>query len=104
MAAASVFKVRNKPSDQIVFDFTPSTSYPAGGELMSSSLLGFQSIDGVFPVPCGEDGTVLFTYNPVTQRLRIFTAVGVEAGTGTDQSAKRVRLLVMGSGASIASN
>ena len=81
---------------EVVVDFTPSTSYPAGGEPVTPALLGMQFIDTVIPVAAGEDGTRIFTWDGTNAKLRIFTAIGTEATTSSDQSAKKCRLVVQG--------
>jgi hypothetical protein len=106
MAAASFTTVRiltlantnGAPSivREVLGDFTPSTSYPALGEVMTPSLFGMQQVDNVVPLP-PSDGSRIVTYDGTTNKLRIYTAVSTEAGTGTDQSTKVLRLVVTGS-------
>jgi hypothetical protein len=99
--AAAIFTVATAmypPGNRrgMIVDFTPSTSYPAGGEPMTASLFGLQAVDNIVPAPGGNDGTRVFTYDAVNNKLRIFTAIGTEAVNGTDQSGKVVRLQVFG--------
>lgn len=77
--------------------FTPSTSYPAGGEPLNASDYGLRQIKWVeIASPAGEDGTRLFTWDKTNGKLRIFTAVGTEAATSSDQSAKKTNLKISG--------
>ena len=99
MAALSVSITRTHvPGDryEVHAVFTPSTSYPAGGEPLNASDFGLRSIEWVVVNPGGLDGTRLFTWDKTNGKLRIFTAISTEAGTGTDQSAKTCAVVVYG--------
>lgn len=80
---------------QLLADFTPSTVYPALGEPLTPALFGLSQIDYV-EVQGPSDGTRFAVYDRTNNKLRIFTALSTEAGTGTDQSAKVFSLMVWG--------
>jgi hypothetical protein len=100
MAALSVsIKRTHVPGDtyEVEAVFTPSTSYPAGGEPLNASDFGMRSIKWVeIASPAGEDGTRLFTWDRTNGKLRIWTAIGTEAATSSDQSTKITNLKVSG--------
>ena len=102
MAASSVLaKPRRKTTwgnvKVVVTDFTPSTSYPVNGEPITPALFGLKSIDAVFPSnpPAGARIT---SWDPVNASLRIWTAIGTEAVSTTDQSAQVFTVMVVGKG------
>jgi hypothetical protein len=100
MAAAISFAMTNpvnKGRDQYLnsmHDFTPSTSYPALGEPVTAAQFGLNRIIALYATVA--DGSRLVTFDPTNQTIRIWTALGTEAGTGTDQSSKVLRVIVFG--------
>ncbi len=100
MAASSIAPLTNpagKGADVYrtsVVAFTPSTSYPALGEPITAAQLGLGQILHAFGSVA--DNSRLVSYDPANASIRIWTALGVEAGTGTDQSTKVVRLTATG--------
>jgi hypothetical protein len=100
MAALSVAISRSAQQDdryRVEAVFTPSTSYPAGGEPLNASDFGVRRIDWVeINQPAGADGTRVFTWDKTNGKLRIFTAIGTEAATSSDQSAKTCALTIYG--------
>lgn len=80
-----------------VVDFTPSTSYPTGGEPITPASLGFTTIDFVQVSP----KTVLanLTSWDYTNNKLIFTvaSTGAQVANAVDLSTFPVRLLVWGS-------
>lgn len=77
-----------------VIDFTPSTSYPALGEPITAAQLGLVRILALYATVA--DGSRLATYDAANGLIRIWTAISTEAGTGTDQSAKVLRVTAIG--------
>lgn len=100
MAASFVTPIAN-PSNKgrdnylsSIVDFTPSTSYPANGEPVTAAQLGLNYIWAAYGTVA--DGSRIVTFDPSKSTIRIWTAIGTEAGTGTDQSAKVVRVTAVG--------
>lgn len=81
----------------VMTDFTPSTSYPALGEPITPAMFGLKSIDFV-SVEGPAANARLSTWDPTNVSLRLWTAIGTEAGTGTDQSAQVLQVMVIGKG------
>jgi len=69
----------------IAFD----SSYPTGGEPIDATVLdsiGFSQVDYIAPQTTNLAGTRLVTYDRVNKKLLLFTAVGTEAGSASNQS------------------
>lgn len=99
MAASSVAVTRiHTPGDRFEVHavFTPSTSYPAGGEPFTPSQFGLTTIEWVVAAAASADGTRLVTWDKTNNKLRIYTAIGTEAANASDQSTKTVPLVVYG--------
>lgn len=81
-----------------IYDFTFSTSYPATGEPMTASLFGFTKVDAVIPLGSALDAAHCVTeYNASTNTLALYTSsTGAVVATGSDQSLKTTRLLILG--------
>jgi hypothetical protein len=100
MAAAiftPVANPTNKGRDQYltsIVDLTPSTSYPALGEPITAANFGLNRLLAVDANVAA--GSAMVTFDPTNSTLRIWTSIGGEAGTGTDQSAKVIRAFALG--------
>jgi len=99
--AAAIFTPVTNPTNKgrddymnSIVDFTPSTSYPALGEPITAAQFGLNRLLAVYATVA--DGSRIVTFDPTNQSLRIWTAIGTEAGTGSDQSAKVLRVLAVG--------
>lgn len=79
-----------------VVDFTPSTSYPAGGEPVTAAQFGLTAIVAVVPVASTVANDLTATFNPATSKI-VLQVISTAAESGAaDQSAKTFRLLVIG--------
>jgi hypothetical protein len=102
MTAALVTPIHNPhpPGNRLwtIVDFTFSTSYPAGGEPMTASLFNLNTVDAV--VPLGSPlaaAAVIPVYDSANNTLALYTAsTGAKVGTASDQSANKIRLLILG--------
>lgn len=101
MAASSASIARSFiPGDRkfVIADFTPSTSYPNGGEPLTASLFGLANVE--IAVPCGVFAATALhaTYDKTNNKLKLYTAAtGAAVADASDQSGNVVRLLVIGS-------
>lgn len=82
--------------------FSGPASYTTGGDAISAKDVGLEWIHHVF-ISCDDSGANLgipvFAAggNPVKSfKLKIASIAGVEVGNGTDQSAKKFRINVIG--------
>lgn len=102
MAAAIVTAIRNAepPGNRrwAIFTFTPSTSYPAGGEPMTASLFGFTVVDAVIPLGAiRASAEVISVYDRPNNTLALYTSsTGALVGTGSDQSSNVETIIVIG--------
>ena len=74
--------------------FAFDSSYPTGGEDISDLFDGFREVKAIH-----VSGPASRLYEPdlTAKKLKLFTAVGTEAGNGTDQSAiTGVKLMAVG--------
>lgn len=104
MAASSVTAVRQPNPNllQMVVTFTPSTSYPSGGEpilalLQAITQDGVKPISSVISIQAGlaRAGALSAVWGWDGTKLRCFCMVtGVEAATGLDVSTAVVDLVV----------
>jgi hypothetical protein len=76
----------------ITFD----NSYPTGGEILTKDMFGFDAGIDMVIVGANPAGSRLATYDPATRGLKLFTAVGTEAGNASDQSTIVVPILAIG--------
>jgi hypothetical protein len=102
VAAAIVAAVRSSevPGSRRwgIFDFTFSTSYPAGGEPMTASLFGFLSVDAVIPMGASRaSAEVIPVFKRSSGTLELYTSsTGALVATSSDQSSNTVTILVLG--------
>jgi hypothetical protein len=76
----------------VIADIALDSSYPTGGEAISASQFGLNSIDFVMPsFSAGYDAE----YDHANKKLKMFTA-GSEVTDTTDLSAVTVRVLAIG--------
>lgn len=76
----------------ITFD----SSYPTGGELLVPADFGFDvQVDAVISLG-SQLGNRYVAWDPSTDKLRLYTALGTEAGNTTDQSTIVVAVMVIG--------
>lgn len=68
--------------------YTGPASYTTGGETVNPATFGGQSVINVLigGMPVGSSVGRLAAYDPVSQKIKIFTAAGTEADAASDQS------------------
>lgn len=104
MAASSVSALRQgSTTNQIVVRFTPSTSYPSGGEPISA-LLAALSVDGTKPIngvigisagiALGGTLAAIWAWDGGNLLKAFCLVTGVQAATGLDVSTAVVDLLI----------
>lgn len=71
------------------------SSYPTGGSVLTPALFGLTKIDAA-SVALTEDGTQLYVYDAVNNKLLGFTALGTQIVNATNQSAKVIPITVWG--------
>jgi hypothetical protein len=81
--------------ESVVARVTFDNSYPTGGLPLAPSALGLKAFKWVEARQEGV-GSRLVEFNYSTSSLMLFTALGTEAGNGTDQSTIVVRVLAYG--------
>ena len=81
-----------------VFTYTPSTSYPSGGEPMTPSLFGMTKVFAVIPMgSILAAAQVITSYDAPNNTLTFYTAsTGAVVANASDQSLKVQTLLVLG--------
>lgn len=80
---------------RVVATVTFDSSYPTGGEAVTPSNFGLQSIRNVEPaVPVA--GSRLVAWDGTNSKLKVFTAIGTEAADTSDQSTIIAPVVVYG--------
>jgi len=74
---------------------TWDNSYPTGGEAIAPADVGLNQILAVIPTH-GTLGSRIYAWDPVNSKLMMFTALGTEAGNGTDQSTISTPVIFIG--------
>jgi hypothetical protein len=95
--ALTVSNVQNLLSckESVTARVTFDNSYATGGESLLPADLGLKALRWVDAQQEGV-GTRICQFNYATSTLMLFTALGTEAGSGTDQSTIVVRVLAFG--------
>ena len=84
--------IRNKR--MVVASVTFDSSYPTGGEPLTASDLGLNTIDYLSAT---TDGSNAVTWDKANNKLKVFTAAGAEVANAVNLSAVVVRILAIGS-------
>jgi hypothetical protein len=79
----------------VIADVTFDSSYDAGGESLTASDLGLLNIEYLEAHQKGV-GNRICQYDYANSKLRLYTALGTEATTGSNQSAITVRIFAIG--------